>query len=154
PGSPQQRLFYRDLLGRIQAIPGVRAAATGSSLPMTGSSGLGPLEIEGRPPVPDPQKPVVENSNVSPDYFRVMEMQMRAGRGFTEQDNENAQNVVAINETLAQRHFAGEDPLGKRILFGSPNRSWRTIIGVVADVKRYGLTQEVRSEFYVPSLQS
>src|SRR5262249_30006728 len=109
--------------------------------------------VEGRPPVPDSQKPVVERSDVSPDYFRVMEMQIRAGRGFSEQDNESAQKVIVINETMAQRHFTGENPLGKRILFGSPN-SWRTIIGVVADVKRYGLKEEVRSEFYMPSLQS
>jgi predicted permease len=153
PGSPGQKLAYQDLLERIKAIPGVKAAATGSSLPMTeGPLGICPLEVEGRPPIPEPQKPQVEYGNVSPDYFRVMQMQMRAGRGFTEQDNENAQNVVVINETMAQRHFAGENPLGKRILFGSPNQ-WRTIIGVMADVRRYGLKEEVRSEFYVPSLQ-
>jgi len=152
-GSPQQRLAYRDLLEGIKSIPGVKGVATGSSLPMTEGLDTYPLEVEGRPPVPEPQKPLVQHGVVSPDYFRVMEMQIRAGRGFTEQDDENGPKVVVINETMAQQHFAGESPLGKRILSGSPKQSWCTIIGVVADVKRYGLGQEVRSEFYVPSLQ-
>src|SRR5262249_4339006 len=117
PGSPQQKLAYKDLLGRIKTIPGVKSVAAGSSLPMTGSSGMGPLEVEGRPPVPDPQKPVVERSDVSPDYFRVMEMQIRAGRGFSEQDNESAQKVIVINETMAQRHFTGISLLVLRIAF-------------------------------------
>ncbi len=154
PGAPQQKAFYQDLLTRIRALPGVEAAATGASLPLTGMSGRTGLTIEGRPPVPDMQKPPVDFSQVSHDYFRAMGVQLRSGRDFTEQDNENAPPVVIINETLAQRYFTGENPIGKRLLFGHPTQFALTIVGVASDVKRYGLEAEVRPEFYQPYLQN
>ena len=81
-------------------------------------------------------------------------MKLRAGRGFTEQDSENTRPVVVINETLARRHFAGEDPIGKRILGGSDKSPVElTIVGVVADVKHYGLEAETQPAVYSSFLQ-
>jgi predicted permease len=151
PGSAQQRFFHQELLARINALPGVQGAASSASLPMVdmGITNTPGLAIVGRPPVPEEQLPRAEPHGVSPDHFRVMGMKLRAGRGFTEQDKENTPPVVVINETLARRHFAGEDPVGKRIV-GSGEKSpvELTIVGVVSDVKRYGLEAETQPEIY------
>jgi predicted permease len=127
----QRRGFCQDLLTRIKSLPGVKVAA------------IGPLPPERIGGVDHP---------VSVDYFRAMGMPLRAGRGFTEQDNENAPPVVVINETMARRRFAGEDPVGKRITYVFKPRIYGTIVGVVADVKRYGL--EPGSDEYHSVLQS
>src|SRR5262245_23309081 len=152
PGSAQLNHFREELLARINALPGVQGAVTGA-LPMfdTGIRNSSRLTVVGRPPEPESQKAPVESYDVSPDYFRVMGMQLRAGRGFTERDDENAPPVIVVNETLARRYFAGEDPIGKRTLDkGIKHTVEWTIVGVVADVKRYGLEAESQPEVYSP----
>jgi putative ABC transport system permease protein len=131
----QQRIFYQDLLTRINSLPGVKDAAIGT-FPLVGMGTVvdRPRETKGG-----------GNTccfNVSIDYFRAMGMRLLVGRGFTERDNENAPPVVVINETHARRHFAGEDPIGKRIVYDWRPRREGTIVGVVADVKRFGLESE------------
>jgi putative ABC transport system permease protein len=148
-GSPQLQAFYEEALTRVKAIPGVKAVATvfGAGIPFTAMVGKTLFSIEGRPPWPAEQRPQVEFSGISPDYFRAMGMQLRAGRNFTEQDDEKAPRVMIINDSLARRYFSGEDPLGKRILFES---SPYTIVGVVGDVKRLSLEAEAPPEIYEP----
>jgi putative ABC transport system permease protein len=109
------------------------------------------LIVEGRAPEPAEQRPQAECSSVGPDYIRAMGMRLRAGRGFTEQDDDKAPPVVIINETLARRYFSGEDPIGKRV---KDSRRWRTIVGIVGDVKRFGLETEALPEIYWPYAQS
>src|SRR5262249_17905073 len=149
PGSARQERFSQDLLSRINGLPGVKDAAISSSLPMLdmGVVNKSRLTVVGRPPEPESQKPFVEFHGVGLDYFRVMGMRLRAGRGFTERDDAKAPPVIVINETLARRHFAGEDPIGKRVL-SEGGRAEATVVGVVDDVKRYGLEAEVKSEVY------
>jgi len=147
----QKKILFQDLLTRINSLPGVKGAAIENHIQLTGRGTVG-----GRPPAPDSRSfTVPERRIVSVDYFRTMGMQLRAGRGFTEQDNESAPPLVVINETMARREFAGEYPIGKR------NRSKvgnslvdPIIIGVVADMKRYGLEANVRSEMYQSILQN
>jgi predicted permease len=151
-GSPQARAFSQEAITRVKAIPGVKAVATASGygIPFTGG-GCGTLfSVEGRPPAPAEQRPQVDCSVISPDYFHAMGMRLRAGRGFTEQDTEKAPFVVIINETVARRYFPGEDPIGKRVKEG---RSLRTIVGVVGDMKRSGLEAEALPEIYWPYTQ-
>jgi putative ABC transport system permease protein len=150
PGSPQERVFYREVLTRVKAIPGVKAVATGSGLPLTGWSGARLLEIVGRVTSPGAKLPRVEYSEISPDYFRTLGMRLLAGRAFTEQDDDKAPPVVIINETLARRYFNGENPIGKQILPPDP----LTIVGVVSDVKRFGLDAETLPEIYCPYSQT
>jgi putative ABC transport system permease protein len=150
PGSPQERAFYREVLTRVKAIPGVKAVATGSGTPLTGWSGASLLEIVGRATAPGAKLPRVEYSEISPDYFHTLGMQLLAGRAFTEQDDDKAPPVVIINETLARRYFNGEDPIGKQILPPDP----LTIVGVVSDVKRFGLDAETLPEIYCPYSQT
>jgi len=148
-GSPQLHAFYQEALTRVKGIPGVKAVASvfGAGIPFTGSGGETLFSIEGRPPAPAEERPQVVVSKISPDYFRAMGMQLRAGRSFTEQDDEKAPPVVIINESMARRYFSGEAPLGKRI---STLSSSRTIVGVVGDVKRLGLEAEAPPEIYAP----
>jgi putative ABC transport system permease protein len=150
PGSPQGRAFYQEVITRVKALPGVKAVAGAFvGIPLTGGVCTSVLSIEGRPPAPDAQRPRAECSVISPDYFRTMGMQLRAGRNFTEQDDDKAPPVVIINETLARRYLPGEDPIGKRIFPDDPSR----IVGVVSDVKRLGLEAEAIPEHYNPYSQ-
>jgi putative ABC transport system permease protein len=147
--SPQCIAFQQQMLTRVKTIPGVKAAAsTFVGLPMISAAGCKRLlEIEGRPLLPQNQRPQIDCSEVSADYFPVMGTPVRAGRGFTEQDTNQAPRVVIINETFARRYFPGEEALGQRL--------WKqTIVGIVADVKRFGLESEVLPEVYTPTTQS
>jgi len=148
-GSPQLHAFNQEALTRVKAIPGVKAVATvfGAGIPFTDWGAKTLFSIEGRPQAPAEQRPQVDVSHISPDYFRAMGMRLRAGRSFTEQDDEKAPSVVIINETMARRYFSGEAPLGERIFTLS---SSRTIVGVVGDVKRFSLEAEAPPEIYVP----
>jgi putative ABC transport system permease protein len=141
PRSAQRRVFYQELLTRINSLPGVNAAA------------VGPLPVW--MDVSSPPGMGFQSNVVSVDYFRAMGMQVRAGRGFTEWDNENAPPVVVINETYARLQFAGEDPIGKSVTyrFDGPRRIYGTIVGVVADVKRFGLEAYAPSQEYHSVLQ-
>jgi putative ABC transport system permease protein len=156
PGnSAQRKRFNHQLASRLSALPGVQAVAYSRTLPLSdnGIIGKGRLTVVGSPPVPDEQKPLAEGHTVSPDYFRAMQMKLRAGHSFTEQDTENTPPVIVINETLARRLFAGEDPIGKRVR-DDGGKTDLTIAGVVADVKQYGLETESQAAFYRSSLQS
>jgi putative ABC transport system permease protein len=141
----QRKFFYQDLITRINSLPGVKLASIGP-LPLTETRTL-----VNRPSAADSEKKQPTHGNfVGVDYFRAMGMQLRAGRSFTEQDNENAPRVVVINETMA-RQF-GEDPIGKRVKIYDQHEA--TIIGVMADVKRYGLESQAVSEEYHSLLQN
>jgi putative ABC transport system permease protein len=149
PGSQQGRAFYQEIITRVKALPGVKAVAGAFvGIPLTGKGEVctSVLSIEGRPPAPDAQRPRAECSVITPDYFRTMGMQLRAGRNFTEQDDDKAPPVVIINETLARRFFPGEDPIGKRIFPDDLSR----VVGVVGDVKRLGLEADAIPEHYDP----
>jgi len=147
----QKKIFFQDLLARIDGLPGVKGAAIENHIQLTDRGTGG-----GRAPAPDSESfTVPERRTVSVDYFRAMGMQLRAGRGFTEQDNENAPPLVVINEAMARRIFAGEYPIGKRNRSKVGNSQVDPIIiGVVADVKRYGLEADARSEIYQSVLQN
>jgi putative ABC transport system permease protein len=151
----QRKLFNQGLRTRLSALPGVQAVADCWTLPLS-DHGIVPkprLTVVGGAPVPDEQRPLAEQHTASPDYFRVMQMKLLAGRFFTELDNENTPPVIVINQRLARRLFAGEDPIGKRVR-DEGGKTDLTIVGVVADVKRYGLEAESQSEFYLSSLQN
>ncbi|MCI0339292.1 MAG: ABC transporter permease [Acidobacteria bacterium] len=152
PERQQITAFSTQLLDRIESLPGVLSAGSASSLPLSGFNTDSNFLIEGRPAPPPNQQPVAWYSSVSTDYFRTIGMQLRAGRWFNERDNMNSPLVVIISETMARRYFPNENPIGKRIGNGRPDR-WREIIGVTADVKHFGLSQNARPAMFFPQLQ-
>ncbi len=152
PDRPQITAFYTQLLDRIKALPGVQSVGTTSSLPLGGNDSDTDFVIEGRPPSPPGQQPVAWYGLVSPDYFRALGMRLVRGRVFTERDDEKASRVVIISEAMARRYFPAEDALGKRL--GTGPNAWREIVGVMADVKQFGLEIDARPTMYLPDRQS
>jgi putative ABC transport system permease protein len=120
-------------------------------LPLSANATDTSFLIEGRPQPPPNQEPVAWYNSVSPDYFRAMEMPIIHGRSFTQLDNEKSPLVVIISETMARRYWPNEDPLGQKIGRG-PDR-WREIVGIVKDVKHFGLDANTPPTMYFPMQQ-
>jgi predicted permease len=153
-GSPEaSRAAYREVLERVQSAAGVRVAALDSQAPLTPGGGSNGLLPEGTT-----ARDLIQSTShfVTPQYFSVVNTPFRAGRAFTEADIRQAELVMIINETLARAAFGSENPIGKRISCceGEPGKPhWKTVVGVVADVKSRGPAQPARPEFYLPLMQ-
>jgi putative ABC transport system permease protein len=147
PGAPQLKAYYEEALARIQAMPGVQSVSLTSFLPLAGRTmrQMG-LQIEGQAPI----EGEFEINCISPSYFGTMGLEMRSGRPLTDQDGAGAPQVTVINETFARRFFPGENPIGRRLLFGQTSK---TIVGVAGDTRQFGLDQEVQPEMYTSYLQ-
>jgi putative ABC transport system permease protein len=153
---PEKRAtFYRELLRRVSAIPGVQQAAIGSggSLPMTRARNSFPFIIEGRPADAE-RVPVAEFASVTPEYFRALEIPLISGRNFTDVDIVGSQRVALIDDTLAHRYWPGEDPVGKQFKGGPPTAPWITIVGVVATIKSDGFDAPAAPHVYSPLYQN
>lgn len=148
-----QVAFYDRLVERLRNVPGISAASVVTDIPLYGGSSTG-FDVEGRPPAPPGQRAMTDYRIISPDYFAAMGMRLIKGRPFASHDIEAAPGVVIINETLAARFFAGEEPIGKRLDMSGAPKDLREIVGVVADVRNYGVDAEVKPEAYVPLFQS
>jgi putative ABC transport system permease protein len=124
-------------------------------LPLGGQQNNTAFSIEGAPSLPGDSFTACGQRWTSPDYFKTLRIPLVKGRLLVESDGAAAPRVVVINEALARRYFAGQDPLGRRIAFddsaGKPN--YREIVGVVKDVKHSALDDEARPEFYLPLAQ-
>jgi putative ABC transport system permease protein len=150
PRSSHRRAYNQELLTRVQALPGVRSAGLTSFLPLTGTTRVMPLKVEGRAPFDSEKIVPVDINIISPDYFQTMGIQMIAGRPFTAKDVDETQHVAIINQTIARRFFPNENPIGLRLAeFAKP----KIIVGVVADTRHFGLDQEVQPEVFLPYLQ-
>ncbi|MCM3901008.1 MAG: ABC transporter permease [Pyrinomonadaceae bacterium] len=148
--------FYRQVIERISAMPGVHAAGAINTLPLSKGPTAG-FRIEGRPPLTPDKWPGANYRSVSPDYFRAMNIPVVAGRGFNDRDKEGAPLGMMINQALARRDFPNENAVGKRINLG-PNDSkgqpiWFEIVGVAANVRSLELSEEPAPEFYLSLLQ-
>jgi len=142
PKAADWNQFFNRMLERIQTIPGVEAASLTSVLPVSANFDQRTTEAEGQPHAPG-EYPNVDNYMVSPDYLHAMSIPLLQGRALTVQDNENAPLVILVSETMARKLWPGVDPIGKGVRLPSSNpaeqRPWRTVVGVVRDVKQYGL---------------
>jgi len=147
--SPQRDAYFRDVLTRVQALPGIRSAGLASLTPLQGGYSRAWFQIEGRAPFPQGQEPTVDENLISTEYLQTMGIELLAGRSFTIQDNAAAPKVVLINETIARRFFPNENPVGQRLEM----QTTKTIIGVVRDTRHHGLDQDVRLEVYAPYTQ-
>ena len=161
PGSkyreaPQISGFYKQLLERIQSVPGVISAGVISDIFLSDTPNSTNFTIEGRPIPTGVESIEVPFDAVSPSYFRVMGIPLLRGREFDDHDVAGAPDVAIINNTFAERFFPGEDPLGKRYVYGTPgpnNTNWITIVGIVGDMRRTGFDRAVRPETFRPESQ-
>jgi putative ABC transport system permease protein len=150
PKAEQRIAFYRSLLDRLAAMPGVGAASMASLIPFGGSNTGLNLLIEGQPPPRPEDTPIFWQRIIDPAYFHVMRIPLLRGREFTDRDA-GSPPVAIINETMARRFWPGADPLGKR--FGL-RKNWYTVVGIAGDVKFTSLTKDSEPEFYEPYRQS
>jgi putative ABC transport system permease protein len=147
--------FYDRLAGQIESMPGVESAGLVSVLPLSANFDGRGLQVEDHP-APPGQGPSADLYIVTPGYLRAMGISLKSGRVIEERDLEDAPLVALVNETMARNLWPGLDPIGKRIsLSGGPDqpRPWRTVVGVVADVKQYGLDRPSPMQFYLPEAQ-
>jgi predicted permease len=143
--------FYKEIESRVARLPGVVAEGVVSALPLTGEVGWGQINVEGYAPPPG-QELQADIRAASTDYFRTMEIPLRKGRFFTEDDNADKPQVVIIDEKFAQRFWPDSDPIGKHLWFHDPKKPI-TIVGVVGVVKQYSLETEGKIATYFPQQQ-
>ena len=152
--ADHQVAFVRDLLPRLQQIPGAEAVSVTSDLPTTGP-GTVTVRIQGQPDLAANQVRTAADFVITPDFFRTAGMTVLRGRSFTEQDSSAAERVVMVNQKFVERYLPGEDPIGKQVrleVSGSP-AGWSQIVGVVNNVKRYSESAAEDPNVYESFLQ-
>jgi predicted permease len=136
---------------RLAAAPGVRAVGATSFLPLAGMDGRRGLGIEGRAPTPEAPRRAHPRS-ATPGYRDALGLTMAAGRWFTAADDERAPLVAVVNEETGRRYWGDQTPIGSRVSIGG-TEEWREVVGVVRDVRFWGLGRAVNPEVYVPLRQ-
>jgi predicted permease len=142
--------LYREIDGRVTRLPGVVAEGQVTALPLTGEIGWGAISVEGYTPAPG-QELQVDQRIASADYFRAMKIPLRDGRYFNEHDTPDVPGVVIIDEKFAKRFWPNGDAVGKHVWFD--RKKPITIVGVVGDVKQYGLGTDGKIATYFPQQQ-
>ncbi len=147
--TTRQLQFFQALREQVAALPGVTSVGEGLVAPFGGSSFTSDFHIAGRPP--EEYGTEVMREYVTADYFRTLGVPLQAGRFFTEADREGSEPVVIINEALARKYFGDQNPVGQRMTFDKipdSTSKWRTIVGVVGDVRQRGLALEPQVAAY------
>ena len=148
--------FFTRVVDRTRSLPGVEAAGASSGLPLAVASGDWGFDIEGRPRLNGRSPGRADWYVVTPGYFEALRIPLRRGRLPLETDTETAPGVIFLNETAAKTMFPGQDPIGKRVRLSrttGPDQPWRTITGIVADVRQRGLDADLRTEMFIPYRQ-
>ncbi|HKP87401.1 MAG TPA: ABC transporter permease [Blastocatellia bacterium] len=150
--------FYKESIARLSALPAVTSASAISQAPLAGGGPQFIFAVEGRPLPTPSDAPIASYRIVLRDYFQTMNIPLIKGRAFTEADDQNARQVVVINQNMADLIWPGEDPLGKRVTVGVPapgeQPDWATVIGVVGNVKHTTLAGETGMQMYHPAAQT
>ena len=150
----QRTRFFAELVGRVESLPGVRAAGVVSYLPLAGMGAATSVTIEGEPPPAPGQDHVTDVSVCDNGFFHSMDVKVLRGRLFTAREMVEKSDVVIVNEAFAREYFPHDDPLGKRVTIHmtDPNVP-TTIIGVVADTKFVDLATPAKPTSYWPHPQ-
>ncbi len=152
PGDTAVIAFYRTLLERVRALPGVRAAGAARILPLTEEMGDWSITIEGRPRQPD-ENPHADWQIVTPGYFQAAGMWLLRGRLLDENDRDGGPFVVVVNATMAARYWPGQDALGKRFHLGTSGKPWTTVVGIVGDVRQNAIVETPHAQMFHPIAQ-
>jgi predicted permease len=144
---PKRDAFYRQVLERVRALPGVVSAGYTTAMPLTWKGGTNGFTVEGRGQGPGQD---AQSRQVSAGYMETMGVKLRQGRFLDDRDDAQAQPVAIINETMARQFWPGENALGKRFKLGSVDSQnpWVTVVGVVGDVKEMGLEAPAKAEMF------
>lgn len=160
--SEQSAAYFSELSARLRALPGVVAVANVNAIPLTGFGGDTIFDIEGRPAYRETTGTTGVMAQhlgyrvASPSYFETLSVPLLRGRTFNDHDHADAKPVTVINETMANRFWPGQDPVGQRIrLYRNPTTTgpWMEIVGVVGDTKIRQLNEEAKQEIVIPFAQ-
>src|SRR5271154_1161755 len=149
----QTRDFYKNLLQRVRALPGVVSASTANATPMGYYNNSDSLTIEGYQPPPGQPPASSLYNTISTDYFPTMGISLLRGRNFTEADDENTQYVAIVSEAMAKQYWADKDPIGRQFQMSTEPQHSLVVIGVAKDIRFNGLTGPFSPMFYAPYLQ-
>ena len=151
--DPLKRAPYYDAVAAaLEAVPGVERVGAINHLPLAGDTWRFQLRIEGQPEPPPSERQGATWRVVRPGYFEAMRLPVR-GRTFNDRDRSDGVPVVIVNQSLAAKHFGGEDPVGRRIRVGSDSGLWMTVVGVSANARQSEWSGPVPEEVYVPYAQ-
>jgi len=155
PETVERTAFFTQLLERVQNLSGVVSAATSYNVPLGPGGWQNAYHIDGEPPEEGGNYLFSETNAVSADYFATMGIPMIRGREFSREDDEEALPVAIVGQEMAERHWPGEDPLGKRLKWGDFNsgNDWMEVVGVVGHVKVNGVVQGTLPQVYIPHWQ-
>jgi putative ABC transport system permease protein len=146
--------YYDELSTRLRAMPGVASVSGATQLPLSGNIDRSGITIEGRPLANPAEAPEVDRYAVRPDYFETMRIPLLKGRLLNERDSAGAPPVAVVGQMMAERLWPGEDPIGRRIrIAGGAGNPMRTIVGVVGNVRHYGLHVPATMQVYMPHAQ-
>src|SRR5215510_14126108 len=144
---------FRQSVERISTLPGVKSAGVVSQLPLSGDFDMYGVKIKDQPVSNPEDAPGAFRYGVTPGYIEALGIPLYRGRTINPQDDENGQPVVLINQLFASRVWPGQEAIGKQVKLGEPNRPWRTVVGIVGDVRHEGLDAPQRLQLYVPEAQ-
>jgi len=146
--------MYDQVKQRLLAMPGVESVGMTSTILLDGFDTRS-VHIQDHPLANPADSPHADTYSVTPDYFRVLRIPLRRGRFFTDADRQGAPNVALISESCARTLFPDRDPIGVHVQFGGldPKR-WAMIVGIVGDIRQYGLDEPSRMEAYLPQAQN
>ncbi|MBI3886374.1 MAG: ABC transporter permease [Opitutae bacterium] len=150
--APALADYYRRVLDRVAALPGVKSAALNDALPLSGATPQAPVAVVGRPVPPLSEQALALRHLVSPGLFQTLGIGLKSGRDFDQRDNPAAPPVVIINETMARHYFPDGAPLGQKLITGMGQLT-AEVIGVVADNQSNDLTSPPVAEYFLPVLQ-
>ncbi len=146
PKADQTFTFFNQLLERLQSLPGVNEAAATSALPLSGESDWGSFQIEGRATSGWAHALAAEGCAISSNYFRTLGIPVLSGRDFSAIDRQNA--TIIINQAMAKKFWPRSNPIGQRIISIDERSTPREIVGMVKDVKSFGLAAQSKPEMY------
>jgi putative ABC transport system permease protein len=155
PDSRHMTAFTRRLVEQLASTPGVQHAGATTHLPFSGQNMENSFGVEGLTTPPGAEQPVAGMRGVTPDYFAALGVPLKAGRLFTAADREDSPPVAIVNEGFSRRYWPGQNAVGRRLKEGSASDPgpWRTVVGVVADIRHNGPGEDARPEVDLPYAQ-
>ena len=147
--DPQKRAFYREILDRIERLPGVESVAAANVLPMNWGAGVR-LQVDGQSEQPDGEPYGAEFRSVGPGYFQALGIPLKRGRYFLPEEDREGSRRLLVNEALARKLWPGQDPVGKLVTVPDWGTPAYEVMGVVGDVRHFGLNNDPSPTLYVP----
>jgi predicted permease len=149
--AQQGRAFFQNLLGKLAAIPGVQAVGGVDDIPLSDHENLTMFWVDG---YANQEGQLVEIRNSTPHYFAAMGTPILEGRTFTENELSGGAAVVVINQVFARNYFQGRDPIGQRVRTRLPDAQWKTVVGVVRDIRHSSLEEAAGPQVFEPFWQT